>query len=85
MMGMKIMSRIKAMVLFDKKYDFNWREEIMCGIIAMLYIDKCHNYDLNWGVMNMSTVLCFFLTEKQNQPCKEFDNMFFSPTRQVPS
>ena len=32
----------------------------MCGIIAMLYIDKCHNYDLNWGVINMSTVIEFY-------------------------
>ena len=31
----------------------------MCGIIAMLYINKFHNYDLNWGV-NMSTVIEFY-------------------------
>lgn len=58
-MGLKIMSSIKAMVLIDKKYDFNWREEIMCGIIAMFYIDKYHNYDLNWEVIMTSTVIEF--------------------------
>ena len=26
----------------------------MCGTIAMLYIDKKHNYHLNWGVIVMS-------------------------------
>ena len=33
----------------------------MCGIKAMLYIDKCHNYDLNQGVINMSTVIEFYV------------------------
>ena len=28
----------------------------MCGILAMFYIDKYHNYDLNWGVIIVSTV-----------------------------
>ena len=60
MMGMKIIARIKAMVLIDKNYDFNWREEIMCEIIAMLCTDKYHNYNLNWVVIIKSTVIEFY-------------------------
>ena len=43
----------------------------MCGIIAMLYINKFHNYDLNWGV-NMSTVriLWFFLLSNRIKHAK---------------
>ena len=49
MMGMKIMSRIKAMVLIDKnhKYDSNFRTGIMSGIITVVYVDKNHKYDFN--------------------------------------
>jgi len=41
-MGMKIMSRIKAMVLTDKshKYDSNCRTGIMSGIISIVSTDK---------------------------------------------
>ena len=38
----------------------------MCGIIAMLYIDKNHNYDLNWGVIIMSRIIAMVYIDKNH-------------------
>ena len=32
----------------------------MCGITAMLYINKYDNYNLHWGVIITSTVIEFY-------------------------
>ena len=54
------------------------REEIVCVIIAMLYINKHHNYYLNGGVIHR--ILWFFLPSNRINHTKTS----FSPTRLVP-
>ena len=51
---------LKLWFLLTKSMISTEREEIMCGIIAMLCIDKYHNYNLNWGVIITSKVIEFY-------------------------
>ena len=69
---------LKLWFLLTKSMISTEREEIICGIITMLYINKYHNYNLNWGVIHR--ILWFFLPSNRINRVKTFS----SPTRLVP-
>lgn len=69
---------LKLWFLLTKTMISTEREEIICGIITMLYINKCHNYNLNWGVIHR--ILWFFRPSNRINHVKTFS----SPTRLVP-
>ena len=69
---------LKLWLLLTKSMISTEREEIICGIITMLYINKYHSYNLNWGVIHR--ILWFFLPSNRINHVKTFS----SPTRLVP-